>query len=284
MTWKKIFKNKIILLVFLCCILGAKDFKHKTPAPHRFYGHIKMGVASYTYKEPDVMSIAGPMAVFGAMGGLKINSFIKSDLEVYYATDMGKNIYDGSVVYKDGRTEPLKAPLKAPSKDYYLGGVYRAGLTILKGDNGEEYFGIYTGLGYRYLQNQVQSKAAYLREQSYVYLPFGVRISVPLSKDFVLKANGELRAMIFGNNTSHFRDIGRDNDLHFIQTSGTGVRLGGGVAFGNKNAFFIQAVFDYWSIAKSDVKPAYVGGKVDGYYVEPENNTIAYGVEIGFAF
>lgn len=231
------------------------------------------------------MSISGPMYTIGAVGGIKFNSFIKSDLEFYYATDIGKNTYNGAIQMTDFLGQKTTIPLIAKSNDYYLSIAYRVGLTIF-GDGIDEYFGLYLGMGYRYLNNQIRDTSAYSRKQSYFYMPIGARIKVRLNKKIRLKLDGELRAMLLGSNTSAFRDIGYDNNLHFIQANGSGSRITLGAEFfvTKKTFLFIQGTFDYWGIGKSNVLAAYKGGMLADYFVEPENNTIVYGFEIGYSF
>ncbi|PAF50821.1 hypothetical protein [Helicobacter sp. 13S00477-4] len=248
------------------------------------YGNLKAGMQYYSYTEPKVMTVSGPMFTVSAMGGIKFNPLIKSDLEIYYATDIGQNIYHGSLVLTNPDGSRKNIPVKYKSNDYYLGGVYRLGLII--GNGIDEWLVLYTGMGYRYLNNIALGLGAYSREQSYLYMPFGGRVKVWVNNKIRLKLDAELRALLLGNNKSAFKKIGFDNDLHFTQNNGSGARVsfGAEVFISKKNIFFIQGTLDYWSIGDSNKKPAYKSGVIQGYWLEPKNNTITYGVEIGYAF
>ncbi|PAF48148.1 hypothetical protein BKH46_02245 [Helicobacter sp. 12S02634-8] len=265
--------------VFSMCVLEGQDFWWFRP-----YGTLSMGLVGYTYKEPDLMSVSGPMGVLSGMGGLRFNRWLKSDLELYYATDMGRNIYDGAIqtIYNTGRVETI--PVKSRSSDYYWGVAYRVGLNILANER-DDILGLYTGLGYRYLHNQIHGIGAYLREQSYLYWLIGPRLRIRINEHIRLKADGELRVLLTGRNTSHMTDIGYDNNLHFTQSGGMGARVALGAEFfvSKKLALFVQGTFDYWGVDASDKRRAC---KVNdcSLFVEPANSTIAYGVEVGLSY
>lgn len=251
------------------------------------YGNFKFGMQYYEYKEPSVMSISGPMYVLNGTFGVKPNPIFKADIRIFYAQDIGKNIYKGSLQSLDGKGEII--PFSAKSGDYYLGGVGRVAFIIGDGVQ-QEWVSLYTGFGYRFLANNVQNPpdqiVAYRRDQSYLYMPFGVDVKLWLTKKIRFNLNAEVRALLIGMNTTHFRDIGFDNDAHFTQKNGTGARISiGGEFFIIKNqAILLEAFFDYWGIGDSDIRPQTKGGKFVGNYLEPKNNTEAFGVQIGYSF
>lgn len=274
-----------LILTFLVSYAQDSQDNFTLPTPLQFYGHLKTGMQNYVYREPSVMSIEGPMFVVDAMFGLKPSSFTASDIEVYYVTDIGQNIYDGAIVkmFSDGRQEI--SPIKARSSDYYFGGIYRAGITPINDEFGNEFM-IYVGLAYRYLNNQVHSVGAYQREQHYLYLPLGIRTQIKINKFIGIKGTLEFRPLILGRNKSHFKMIGHDNDLIFSQRNGVGLEASVGIEFfiAKKSSIFLEGFFDYWNIADSTKVDSYIDGLHVGTYIEPKNTTSLYGIRIGYSF
>lgn len=248
------------------------------------YAEVAGGMSYYHYNEPNVMDIFGPMYNLNVLLGAKLNPLLKTELEIYFSQDTGKNIYNGAIQITD-MFGTKNEPFSARSNDYYAGGEYRAGFILGDGIS-VEYLTIYTGFGYRFLQNLVDSSAAYLRKQSYLYMPFGVKSNIPIARKVSLRLNAELMALLLGLNTSYFTDIQRDQNLHFTQKSGTGARvsLGFNIALDNKNSIFIQGYFNYWNIADSNSLPSTQNGKFVGNYIEPKNTTTDYGIQIGYHF
>ncbi|PAF53292.1 hypothetical protein BKH42_06650 [Helicobacter sp. 13S00482-2] len=250
------------------------------------YGSVNFGMEYYTYTEPSVMSISGAMYHLNGLFGVKLNPFFKTDVQIYYSQDIGKNVYDGSI---HNSVTNETTPLSVRSADYYLGGVGRLGLVLGDGFE-EEWVTLYTGIGYRYLDNDIQNPpgqlVAYRREQSYLYMPFGLEAKFWLNNFIKFKLNGELRALLMGSNITHFTDLGWDNDAYFTQKNGSGSRVSLGVDFfiTKKQSINVEAFFDYWNIKKSNLQEASRGGKFLGYYVEPDNNTKVFGVQIGYGF
>ncbi|WP_143428396.1 hypothetical protein [Helicobacter sp. 11S03491-1] len=245
-----------------------------------FYGTIKTGLGYYSYKEPNVMSITGPMYVVSAIGGLKLNPLIKTDATLYYSRDLGRNTYDGGIMLNDGSI----LPHQSLSSDWYVGGKYRAGLII--GNGIDEWLVLYLGLGYRYLHNQIHGSGAYLREQTYLYMPMGGQVKVWLFDKVRLNLDVEFRALLLGNNISHFKDLGYDNNLHFIQNSGSGTRvtLGAEVFITRKSSILVEGFLDYWNIGQSSKEKLYEKGISKGSYIEPVNKTLFYGLQVGYSF
>lgn len=250
------------------------------------YGSFKFGMQHYEYTEPNVMSISGPMYVLNGTFGVKPNPIFKADVRIVYAQDIGKNIYNGSLQnFATNETTPFSAK----SADYYVGGVGRVAFIIGDGVQ-QEWVSLYTGLGYRFLANSVQNPpdqiVAYGREQSYLYMPFGADIKLWLTTKIRLNVNAEVRALLVGMNTTRFTDIGFDNDAYFTQKNGTGARIsiGGEFFIVKSQAISLEAFFDYWGIGDSDIKAQTINGKFVGNYLEPKNNTKAFGVQIGYSF
>lgn len=288
MTLAKYFFIALILTFIISISYAQEELDIDTSPPPfhtKFYGYLKAGIQNYAYHEPNVMSIKGTMQTINAMFGLKLTSFITSDIEIYYAMDIGKNTYDGALVrtFSDGREETI--PFKSHSNDYYYGGTYRLGFTPL-GNDSQNNLLVYLGISYRYLDNLIRGQGGYRREQTYIYTPLGMRAQVKLKKFVGIRGALEFRPLLLGYNKSHFSMIGRDNDLTFKQRSGLGAEANIGVDFllPKDSSIFIETFIDYWNIAESTRTDSYIAGRYAGTFIEPKNTTLAYGIRIGYLF
>ena len=135
----------------------------------------------------------------------------------------------------------------------------------------------YSGIGYRYLENDLRDLtipgvvSGYLREQTYVYLPLGLELTVPLSSDgsWSMGLRGEFDWMFYGFNKSGDTDLdGQD---------GWGFRLLPFLRYdiSDKVGLKLEGFGEYWKINESDVS--------DGL-LEPENASNYYGARLGFLF
>ncbi len=138
---------------------------------------------------------------------------------------------------------------------------------------------LYSGLGYRYLENDLRDLETtwflqglgYLREQTYFYLPLGGEISFPLSIEgnWTLGLRGEFDWMFYGYNYSD--GIKLDNQ------KGWGFRLTPFLRWDlDENvAFKLELFGEYWKIDDSDVNRG---------FMEPENASNYYGGRLGIIF
>ncbi|MDP8236270.1 MAG: hypothetical protein P9M08_07785 [Candidatus Erginobacter occultus] len=136
---------------------------------------------------------------------------------------------------------------------------------------------LYSGLGYRYLENDLNDVAipgvvsGYLREQTYFYLPIGGEISFPISVDggWTLGLRGEFDWMFYGYNYSD--GIKLDNQ------KGWGFRLTPFLRWDlDENiAFKLELFGEYWKIDDSDGNEG---------FMEPENASNYYGGRLGVIF
>ncbi len=136
---------------------------------------------------------------------------------------------------------------------------------------------IYSGIGYRYLENDLNDVSipgvvsGYLREQTYFYLPLGGEIAFPLSLEgnWTLGLRGEFDWMFYGYNYSD--GIKLDNQ------KGWGFRLTPFLRWDlDENiAFKLELFGEYWKIDESDVNQG---------FMEPENASNYYGGRLGVIF
>ncbi len=135
----------------------------------------------------------------------------------------------------------------------------------------------YSGFGYRYLENDLNDLtvpgvvSGYLREQTYLYLPLGAELTIPLSYDnsWTLGLRGEFDWMFSGYNKSGGTELDGQN--------GWGFRIIPFVRYDITDQFGLKLeIFgEYWKIQESDINEG---------LLEPENASNYYGVKFGAVF
>lgn len=138
---------------------------------------------------------------------------------------------------------------------------------------------LYTGLGYRYLENDLRDLETswflrglgYLREQTYLYLPLGGEVVFPVSADgsWCLGLRSEFDWMFYGYNVSGGTKL--DNQ------KGWGFRVSPFLlwALDENVTFKLELFAEYWKIDDSDVNAG---------FIEPENASNYYGGRLGMIF
>lgn len=227
-----------------------------------------LGGMTYKYEEPSIMNISG---LTYEVGYIHRNSLINNfsyrlELELAY----GDGEYDGAVVSASGTT-----PIKAPSQDligdgrffveYYIPA--KVGLLLC------------VGIANRYLVNRIDHFAAYLREQTYIYLPLALYLETSVASKYRIYVAGEYDSLLEGTNVSHI-----NGPLTFKQKTGYGYRFLAGFAFDTKKfPLNIEIIYRYWSIADSTFFETTVGSTLYTFH-EPINDTNTLGLRVGFSF
>jgi len=128
--------------------------------------------------------------------------------------------------------------------------------------------------GYRFLSNDLNDlpgPGGYKRDQTYVYLPLGLDLSLPVSsnKQWKIGLKSEFDWMFYGYNKS--------GDTKFTGQNGYGFRFTPYIRYdiNDKIGLKLEIFGEYWKIQKSDVK--------DGS-MEPENASNYYGCKFGLVF
>jgi hypothetical protein len=148
----------------------------------------------------------------------------------------------------------------------------------------------YTGLGYRYLNDNSSASGSYERESNYYYIPLGVEINNILNanekRDWIVGAILEYDLFIGGKQISHLSDADPGfNDISNVQDGGYGYRLSLKLRKKSEQVdFVIEPFIRYWSIKESDSVPLNYYGTFCGYGVEPKNNTRELGIIFGLNF
>lgn len=149
----------------------------------------------------------------------------------------------------------------------------------------------YIGFGYRYLNDDSAGRATstgaigYERESRYYYIPMGVEFTTKISDSWMVSPALEYDYFIQGEQLSYLSDVSWVYpDLRNKQRQGLGFR--GSLKFiqtGGAINFVFEPYIRYWHI--EDSEEATVAGPifiVTG--LEPENNTLEYGVRMGAMF
>ena len=135
---------------------------------------------------------------------------------------------------------------------------------------------IYTGLGFRYLDNDSSDDpTGYVRESHYLYMPVGITTMGKLNDSgWSLGATAEFDAFLYGVQTSHLH--GAYGDIHNQQHEGYGVR--GSIKLGKKDGdhnLIIEPFVRYWKIQQSEESEG---------FVEPSNDTVEFGARLIWRF
>jgi len=230
-------------------------FRYEEPGVMTDRGTFYGIVASYTHYRPR----SGDPMQFDADSN---DSLSWSTVRIEGRLSFGEVTYDGS--YMDG------TPLRTSGTDDVL-----LDVRVLWGVEWQPVKfpdAFYAGLGYRYLNDDSTSQlGGYLRESSYLYVPFGSRADFELTKSWSLGLTGEFDVLLIGRQTSHLDDVDPlSPEVHNWQWPGFGVRAAVALRYRGKSLDLAVSPFvRYWWVAESDLSY--------GYY-EPENNTLEYGL------
>jgi len=217
-------------------------------------------VGDFHYRESHIMREDGWQG--GVYGSIAILAARPWYFQFYMSMVGGDVEYDGG--YHSGGS------LKGDTSNYIFNFRGIAGFMI-----GEDGFCImpYSGLGYRYLNNDLNDLGVggYEREQAYLYLPLGVDISTTLSSSgqWKIGLKSEFDWMFHGENKS--------GDIEFDGQDGRGVRFIPYIRYdiNDKIGLKLEIFGEYWKINDSDVNQG---------YLEPENASNYYGGKFGVVF
>ena len=262
--------KKFLYLSLFCVIANA-----------RFSGEAGYGYNFYQYEEPGIMKIDGTFhTIFAKLAYINTIS-----TEINYIQSFNANLkYNGST---QGGT-PL---INIPSKDSFFNIDYKIGARI--GDYASyDGFG-YVGIGYRYLNNRISGSGGYEREQAYYYIPTGYYASDCITSILFARYGFEFRYVFLGVNKTHIGDALpgiSPSVLKMEQKHNLGFKTYVGFDFfvSDSMKIFTQLSAEYWYIRESSTSMTTYknsdGSIIQQSWVEPKNNTIQLGIEIGFGF
>jgi hypothetical protein len=205
----------------------------------------------------------------------------------------------GNVIY-NGTPQDKSAKIRVHCYDFYTENRLLYGLVLIPFNN--EYLTTmpYLGCGLRVLYNKLgdfdytkedgsRSKIyGYNRCSIYFYMPFGVKLRTALNNGWIFSFNPEFNWLLLGEQISDI-DTGDGSIMKNLQHKGYGLRVSITTSkkMNNKCILFLEPFIKYWNIDISEKKSIAFekhGIIKHGYYFEPKNNTMEYGVKIGVTF
>lgn len=267
----------LLLLNFSCRAHAAdgEDFARLSDASKVQRFAIKLSTVDYHYEEPGLMRIHGRM--YGVEGGWR-NTFHLGNWTMPYGLNanllLGKNIYDGGVVYKSGLVTPESAPSHDLISDYE--GFLGAALI----DSEYHELDFRAGPGLWFLFNRIDGTGSYTRQIVYLYLPVSLRYAVRISPCTVT-LGAQYDTFLYGYVHSALSELGGNyDDVDNNQTSGSGYRFTAGFEYAFANwSLLVDGFYKAWNIANSDSQ--YSAG---AHWREPHNTTRMIGINAGVRF
>ncbi|MFH2069324.1 MAG: autotransporter outer membrane beta-barrel domain-containing protein [Candidatus Omnitrophota bacterium] len=253
--------KKMVVAGVLCFTLLAAVRSFAEP-PQVNAWELGIGVSGFTYDEPGLMKEEGVLVGLKASYAHRRKLMLKAEAEIGFGTVS----YDGSTWGGD--------PVTADGGDYKWELRGLVGYDFVKGT---VLLTPYTGIAYRYLNDQLSGVGAYERESNYYYSPIGLEINKEFANGWSWNTTLEYDIFWNGLQVSHLSDVDPGlNDIKNDQTDGYGYRIS--MKFQNKNGFGIEPYYRYWDIKQSDPAIVTYEGTPVGIGVEPKNNSREIGI------
>jgi len=229
------------------------------------------------YKEDGLIEEDGLM--YGIAGSYIYHGNNKLMFETSFSLVFGEIDYDGQT--QSG------TPLKADTDDWIfewrglIGKDYRFKSSSI--------ITPFMGIGYRYWNDDIDASGGYEREIQYWYLPVGVKTISPLNGNWTWGMSIEYDLFLGGKVQSHLSDVqpvynDPENDQDFGDGYGLALSLKFNRKLSNSYGFSIEPYIRYWDIDESDTSTLTSYGIPIAYLVEPDNETIAYGLRLNITF
>lgn len=273
---KKFFENSLLICICLW-FSSVAAFGQEATTPlvpiHAF--EIGLNLSYFDYEEEDY-----DVEWDGFMYGL-IGSYTYHD-EIMFRTSL--EYTQGEIDY-DGATQG-GTPVNEDADDWVLEwrGLLGYDFTL----NGH-LITPFLGIGYRYWNDDIEGPYAYEREVEYWYSPIGIETVSPLSGAWTWGIAAEYDYFWGGTVKSHFSDVFPGyNNPEVDQDSGDGYGLRFSLrfkrAFAYSSALSIEPYVSYWDIDESDRGTLTFYRIPIAYVFEPDNETLTYGIRIGWQF
>ena len=270
---KKTFTGCLLSMIFLIRMLTPALAGTQTPLTDRHRFGVGLKTHYFDYKEPGIMEETGFM--YGVVGHYTHHTAYNVMVHASVEYSMGSLDYDGHL--QDG------TPFETDTDDWLVECRGLIGYDI--GIKGRYLITPYTGVGYRYWNDVISSAYGYEREIHYWYAPIGVKTAGPLAEKWTWGLTAEYDLFCRGTVKSHVSDADpayNDPSLDQDFGEGYGVRcslmferaLAGGASVS------IEPFISYWDMQRSEVGDLYSNGAPIGHVVEPENETLSYGLSI----
>lgn len=219
---------------------------------------ISIGISDYTYKEPQVMSLEANKLGFT---WTKIQTFGHNSSCLTNGWFLNGQIHlaNGKAVY----LSPISGTLY-DTPNWYVRSNLLVGKDYFIGDN---VLSPHTGLGFRYLHNDLRTndfRQGYRRDNFLAYVPIGITHTTAILNGYKLSTTIEYNHLIKGIQKSKLSDqnIIAEN-INLSQSKGQGFRF---EIMLSKNDFSFGPSVNYWKVERSNDNKKY------GIY-EPQNYT-----------
>lgn len=151
----------------------------------------------------------------------------------------------------------------------------------------------FMGLGYRYLNDDsagvisTTGHYGYERESNYYYMPLGIELNTDLKPTWELNATLEYDIFLWGKQYSNLDEVSQYsyNQLINDQKEGYGIRGSMRLTHTTPSVdFYVEPFIRYWDIDDSEVSARTYAGIIDGYMLEPHNDTREFGFKLGLRY
>jgi hypothetical protein len=237
---------------------------------------IAPSVFHFLYEEPDIdIQVDGEMC--GILGSYTYHKKTLLSTSIEY--------FQGDLEY-DGYTQ-AGVPLEGNTEDWIFEWRALLGLDFLVG---KYLLTPFSGIGYRYWNNQGDGPGFYEREITYWYSPIGLVFFGAFSPRWTFGISGEYDFFWSGKSETHLDDVlyGRPRvHLNFDQQGGYGLRgsLWIKAYLARYFALSIEPFVRYWDIDQSDPVPdTFFGIATGDAWIEPANQTTEYGLLLNLIF
>ncbi|MCF8023906.1 MAG: hypothetical protein K9K82_00255 [Desulfobacteraceae bacterium] len=235
----------------------------------------------FKYEEDDLMEEKGFM--YGAVGEINYHGIVNGHNRLM--ANVKLECFGGALDY-DGQTWG-GTPVEEDTNDWMF--EYR---TLIGFDSvlSDRYLlTLFTGIGYRYWNNDIRGTGGYEREIKYLYQPLGVKIAGIMANNWTWGASAEYDFFWMGKVQSNLSDVnsGYNNpEVNQNATDGYGLKLSCQLKrkMSLKYAITIEPYIRYWEIEKSGTEILTYNGNPYRYVWEPANETISYGLRLKFVF
>jgi len=271
----RLFRCSVAGFVLMLCALFTGV---PAPAALKITGEAGLDWVSFHYEEPDPDgSIAYAMKEDGSMPAVfagiscEFTEFekVKPQLRALMSFAYSDVEYNGWLMDTETRHAVMPVKLSSPNAVFQLrmllglkNTIDTAGMTVTP----------VTGVGFRYLFNDLPGKWGYSREQTYWYLPVGIDWATRISSALELGLRAEYDYFLRGYNVS-----GGDS---FDQSEGYGYLVSvfttRAVGIGHGLLLSVEPYYRYWNIGQSTM--------TDSGYVEPANSTVEYGLRCSLSY
>lgn len=228
---------------------------------------VGLSFSHYQYEEPDLMKLEGNKF------GIDYTTTLMLDQNQEWFMKIAGRYAFGDVGYDSVDTGSMKGV-----DDWYteIRGLFGKDL-----DFGSQVLAPFSGLGFRYLDNDLTGvtttgATGYGRTSNYVYLPIGAIHRFSLNANSLLETTLEADFLLYGKQKSYHKGVTVENK----QREGYGFRLS---SFYRQGPWAIGPYYDYWKISKSDKELVIYSNAIVSYW-EPRNNTNEYGIKASYRF